>query len=206
MALPENFVYLKEVDSTIIQDVKYFTTENFIGRPIKGYQASECILTKKAAQALSELQKKLLSQQLSLKVFDCYRPQTAVNDFIVWSQDASDQKMKATYYPNVNKADFFKLGYVAEKSGHTRGSTVDLTLVRLHQGKKQEIDMGTHFDFMDELSHPLNRGVSTVARENRLLLRRMMEDAGFEAYPTEWWHFTLKEEPYPDTYFDFPVG
>jgi len=208
MALPVGFVYLKDVDSSIIQDVKYFTHDNFMGRPIKGYTAAECILTKKAAVALSELQRTLLPQHLSLKVYDCYRPQTAVNDFIAWSKDATDQKMKKDYYPNVNKADFFTLGYVAEKSTHTRGSTVDLTLARLptNNSKPIEMPMGTHFDFMDELSHSLSPNIRGEEKKNRLLLRRLMQKAGFEPYDKEWWHFTFKDEPYPDTYFDFPVA
>jgi D-alanyl-D-alanine dipeptidase len=208
IALPNGFVYLKDIDTSIIQDMKYFTHDNFIGRPIKGYAAAECILTQNAARALSKLQRTLLSKSLSLKVYDCYRPQTAVNDFIVWSKDASDQKMKKNYYPNVNKADFFKLGYVAEKSGHTRGSTVDLTLVRLpvNGGEPLQIAMGTHFDFMDELSHSLSPNIHGDARNNRLFLRSMMQKAGFEPFDTEWWHFTLKEEPYPNTYFNFPVS
>ena len=207
MALPTGFVYLKDVDSSILQDVKYFTHNNFIGRPIQGYAAAECILTQEAAHALSKLQQQLLPQHLSLKVYDCYRPQAAVNDFIAWSKDASDQKMKKDYYPRVNKANLFKLGYIAEESGHTRGSTVDLTLVHLptHGGASFEMNMGTHFDFMDELSHPLNPNIHDEARKNRLFLRSMMQKVGFEPYDQEWWHFTFKNEPYPDTYFDFPV-
>ena len=207
MALPAGFVYLKEVDSSIIQDVKYFTDNNFIGRPIKGYEAAECILTREAAHALSQLQQQLLSQNLSLKIYDGYRPQTAVDDFIAWSKDASDQKMKKDYYPNVNKADFFTLGYIAEKSTHTRGSTVDLTLVHLSANDKPvEMAMGTHFDFMDELSHPLNSNIGEKEKNNRLFLRSIMQQAGFEPYDKEWWHFTFKNDPYPDTYFNFPVA
>lgn len=205
MALPADFVYLKDIDSTIIQDVRYFSHDNFIGRPIKGYQAAQCILTKETAIAVSAVQQRLLPQKLSLKVFDCYRPQTAVNDFIAWSKDINDQKMKKQYYPHVNKADIFKLGYLAEKSGHTRGSTVDLTIVYLSENLPVEMDMGTHFDFMDELSHTLNPNVHGEKRNNRLFLRSMMEEAGFEPYELEWWHFTLKNEPFPATYFDFPV-
>lgn len=173
MALPAGFVYLKEIDPSIIQDVKYFTDDNFIGRPIKGYEAAECILTQEAAQALSKLQQQLLLQHLSLKIYDCYRPQTAVNDFIAWSKDASDQKMKKDYYPNVNKADFFTLGYVAEKSTHTRGSTVDLTLVHLsaNNNKPVEMAMGTHFDFMDELSHPLSPNIHEKEKNNRFFFK-----------------------------------
>jgi len=203
MALPTHFVYLREIDPSIIQDIKYFTSDNFMGRPINGYDAPQCIFTKDAALALAKVQQQLKKQSLSLKVFDCYRPQTAVNHFIVWSKDAVDQKMKSLYYPHVNKADCFKLGYVAEKSAHTRGSAVDLTIVRLPT--KIELDMGTRFDFMDESSYPLSEKIQGQARENRLLLRRLMQQYGFEPYEKEWWHFTFKNEAYPDTYFDFPV-
>ncbi|MCD6038985.1 MAG: hypothetical protein K0S27_385 [Gammaproteobacteria bacterium] len=206
--LPSGFVYLEDVDPTIIQDMKYHTHDNLIGRPIKGYESAKCILTKEAALALSHLQKTLLPQHLSLKVYDCYRPQIAVDDFIAWSQDVSDQKMKKNYYPRVNKADFFKLGYIAEKSAHTRGSTADLTLVYLQaNNKKDAVDMAmaTHFDFMDELSHTLNPQVEGKERENRLFLMNKMRAAGFLPYDKEWWHFTLENEPYPNTYFNFPV-
>ncbi len=205
MSLPDNFVYLEDIDPSIIQDIKYFTHDNFIGRPIAGYKTARCILTRPAALALAKVQKELQEKSLGLKVFDCYRPQTAVNDFIEWSKDASDQKMKAAYYPRVNKADFFTLGYVGKKSGHTRGSTVDLTIVRLepHQSAK-ELAMGTQFDFMDEHSHFLSDHIPAHARENRLLLRNVMQ-TDFKPYDIEWWHFTLKNEPFPDTYFDFSV-
>jgi D-alanyl-D-alanine dipeptidase len=204
MALPDNFVYLEDVDPSIIQEIKYFTHDNFIGRPIAGYETARCILTRPAALALTKIQKQLQSQSLSLKVFDCYRPQTAVNDFIKWSQDASDQKMKATYYPRINKADVFTLGYVAEKSGHTRGSTVDLTIVRVDHQSINELAMGTHFDFMDERSHYFSDHIQNESRENRQLLRTVMQ-TDFEPYDMEWWHFTLKNEPFPETYFDFAV-
>jgi len=206
MALPDKFVYLKDVDSSIIQEMKYITQDNFIGRPIAGYEAAQCILTQPTALALAKVQQALKSQGLSLKVFDCYRPQTAVNDFIKWSKDVTDQKMKARYYPRVDKADFFTLGYVGAKSGHTRGSTVDLTIVRLESNQPpKELAMGTRFDFMDELSHALSEHIQGKPRDNRLLLRNTMQQAGFNPYDTEWWHFTLRNEPFPDTYFDFPV-
>jgi len=201
--LPNDFVYLKDIAPTIQQDIKYFTHDNFIGRPLPGYEDSVCILTKPAAEALLNMQKKLNTNGLGLKVFDGYRPQTTVNEFIRWSQDVKDQKMKKYFYPNVNKADFFKLGYIAAKSGHTRGSTVDLTILDLNTN--EELDMGTPFDFMDELSHPSNRSVTTAHYQNRKLLMKLMAEYGFDSIDTEWWHFTLKNEPFPDTYFDFPV-
>ena len=207
MSLPADFVYLKDIDPTIIQDVKYFNHDNFIGRAIKGYAAAECILTKKAALALSILQRSLLAKQLSLKVFDCYRPQMAVDDFLRWTKNVNDQKMKAVYYPNIDKADFFKLGYLAERSSHSRGSTVDLTLVHLSHHNKEIIDMamGTPFDFMDERSHVISPVISDEEQKNRLLLNNLMQQAGFNPYDKEWWHFTLQNEPYPDTYFNFPI-
>jgi len=208
-ALPKGFVYLKDVDPTIIQDMRYATDNNFIGRPIKGYHAPQCILTREAARALSKLQQQLRQQSLGLKVFDCYRPETAVKDFVAWSQDFTDQKMKQDYYPNINKSDVFKLNYVAEKSGHSRGSTVDLTIVhlQLHSIKDPvEIEMGTHFDFLDKTSHPLAENVTRKAHYNRLLLQHLMQEHGFKPIDTEWWHFTLVDEPFPDTYFDFSVA
>ncbi|MBA3660220.1 MAG: M15 family metallopeptidase [Gammaproteobacteria bacterium] len=208
MALPAGFVYLEDIDPSIIQEMKYSTIHNFMGRPIQGYDNSKCILTRDAANALMKLQKELLAQSLSLKVFDCYRPQAAVNDIINWSQDGHDQKMKMSYYPNVNKKDFFDLGYLAKRSGHTRGSTVDVTIVHLlsgDPGKAREMNMGTHFDFMDELSYTFNTHVTGQSRQNRLFLREAMQQSGFDPYDQEWWHFTLAHEPYPDTYFNFPV-
>ncbi|MGB6976311.1 MAG: M15 family metallopeptidase, partial [Gammaproteobacteria bacterium] len=202
--LPPGFVYLKDIDATIVQDIRYSTYHNFIGRPIKGYETGECILTKPAALALANTQKELQHAALSLKVYDCYRPQMAVDDFIAWSQQPNAQQMKAEFYPRVNKVDFFKLGYVAAKSSHTRGSTVDLTLVPIsnlaqeqyHPGQKLiacfvpylkrfhdgSIDMGTGFDCMDELSHNDNNAINLVAYHHRLLLKKLMEKYGFVPY------------------------
>ena len=204
--LPKDFVYLKDVAPSIQHDIRYYTHNNFIGRPLPGYDSPVCILTKPTAYALLKIQKELNKDGLGLKVFDGYRPQMTVDEFIRWSTDIQDQKMKTEYYPNVNKADFFKLGYVGAKSGHTRGSTVDLTIIDLKTN--QELDMGTHFDFMDELSHPFNRSVTMKQYQNRQLLNRIMTEYGFiplNAEDTEWWHFTLKDEPFPNAYFNFPV-
>jgi len=201
--LPEGFVYLKNVAPTIIQEIRYGGSHNFIGRPIKGYETPACILTKPAAMALSNVQKDLNKKNLSLKVFDCYRPQIAVDDFIAWSKDENDQKMKAEFYPFVDKSELFNLGYIASKSGHTRGSTTDLTIVSLKTGK--ELDMGTNFDYMDPLSHNDNKHIGELAYQNRMILKDTMEKYGFAPYEKEWWHFTLKNEPYPDTYFNFPI-
>jgi D-alanyl-D-alanine dipeptidase len=204
LALPSSFVYLKEIAPSIEEDLRYYTAYNFIGRPIQGYEKPRCILTKVAAEALLKIQNKLSQQGLGLKVFDCYRPQMAVNDFIQWSKDVSDQKMKADYYPRVNKADFFKLGYVAARSGHSRGSTVDLTIIDKHTQKA--LDMGTSFDFMDERSHPFSSEILPLQARNRRLLRKLMIENGFVPFSTEWWHFTFKNEPYLQTFFNFPVN
>ncbi len=203
MALPTEFVYLKDMDKSIIQDIKYFTNDNFIGRPIKGYKIPQCILTRKMGTYLSNIQQKLKLKELSLKVYDCYRPQAAVDDFIAWSHDIYDQKMKGAYYPNIEKANLFKLGYIAKKSSHTRGSTVDLTLVSLKTG--EELDMGTHFDYMDNKSFVFAGDISREAKNNRFFLRKIMQENGFKTYDKEWWHFTLKDEPFPGTYFHFLI-
>lgn len=202
--LPQGFVYLKDVNPTIVQEMRYAGSHNFIGRPIDGYHAAACILSLPAADALSKVQTELKKKNLSLKVFDCYRPQMAVDDFIAWSKDLKDQKMKAEFYPFVDKSELFNRGYIAAKSGHTRGSTMDLTIVSEKTGK--ELDMGTHFDYMDPLSHNDNKNISAEAHQNRMLLKNTMMKYGFEPYEKEWWHFTLKNEPYPNTYFNFPVG
>lgn len=202
-SLPDGFVYLNDIDSSIIQDMKYFTPDNFIGRPMPGYEAAVCITLEVVAIALSEIQKELISQDLSLKVFDCYRPQLTVNEFIAWSERENDEIMKSLYYPHITKADFFKLGYVNARSAHSRGSAVDLTLVDLT--RHEELDMGTRFDFMDETSHPLSKNIIGHAKANRLFLRDLMLKAGFEPLETEWWHFRYIAEPFPDTYFNFPI-
>lgn len=226
-ALPTGFVYLKDVDPSIVQDMRYAGYHNFIGRPIQGYFASECILSAQAAQSLHAVQSELKQSGLSLKVFDCYRPQMAVNDFIAWSKNPKDQQMKTEFYPRVNKKDFFKLGYVMAHSGHSRGSTVDLTIIAMpvressayHPGQKlfscygpyqqrfhdNSIEMGTGYDCMDVLSHGDNHAINMIAYHNRILLKDIMTKYGFVPYPEEWWHFTLKTEPFPMTYFNFPI-
>lgn len=206
MSFPVPFVYLKAIDKTILQDIRYITSNNFTGQPIPGYEAPKCILTREAATALASVQKHLRKDGLSLKVYDGYRPQRAVDFFVEWSQSVDNQITKQSYYPRIDKKDFFKLNYVQKMSSHSRGSTVDLTIVKIFSnGAAEELNMGTPFDYMDELSHPLNKQVDKIAQNNRLFLRRIMESAGFKPIDTEWWHFTLKNEPYPETYFDFPV-
>ena len=207
LLLPAGFVYLQDIDPTIIQEMRYFTDNNFVGRRIDGYEAGKCILTREAAMALQTVQQRLASSGYGLKVYDCYRPQRAVEDFIRWSADPSDQKMKQEYYPHLQKPDLFTKGYIATRSAHTRGSTVDLTIVSIKiPGSPKEIEMGTHFDYLDELSHPLTFKVAAPFRANRLMLRKVMQQAGFLPYDKEWWHFTLGNEPFPDTWFDFPVA
>lgn len=201
--LPAGFVYLDQVDPTILQDIRYATSENFTGRRVKGYKRARCILSAEAARQLAKAQHILAKQSLGIKVIDGYRPKQAVSDFMRWSQNARDQRMKAEYYPNVNKKDLFALEYIAPKSAHTRGSAVDITLVQLPSAT--ELDMGTHVDFLDERSYSMSKNISPTAQRNRVILRSAMEAAGFKPTRTEWWHFSLIREPFPDTYFDFPV-
>ena len=226
--LPNDFVYLKNIDSSIQQDIRYAGYHNFVGRPIDGYNVGECILTRRAAVALKAVQADLRKLGLELKVYDCYRPTRAVRDFMQWSKNPNDQIMKKEFYPNVNKKDFFKLGYVASQSGHSRGSTMDLTIVKtplatqahykvgqpfnactddyIHRFHDNSIDMGTGFDCMDEKSHNDVKNISEIAYHNRMLLKHVMEKQGFVAYEPEWWHFTLKNEPYPNRYFDCEIN
>jgi zinc D-Ala-D-Ala dipeptidase len=204
--LPEFFVYLEDVIPDVQVDLRYYSDRNFLGRRVAGYVESRCILTKQAAEALRKVQEDLNRFGLGLKVFDAYRPQRAVDDFVRWGKDFSDTKMRAEYYPKVQKEDLFKEGYIAEKSSHSRGSTVDLTVIYLDQQQSEsELDMGTTFDFFGPESWPDSPLVSPVHRSHRLLLQVIMQKHGFEPYPKEWWHFTLRDEPFPNTYFNFPV-
>lgn len=204
------FKYLEDIDSTIPHRILYAGNDNIIGRPIAGYLAPRCIVSEVLGKNLSAVQKDAQSLGLSLLVYDAYRPFRAVEDFVFWSQDTHDQIKKDFFYPRVNKADFFALGYVGMRSYHCRGAAVDVTLVPLSPYNEplidQPLDMGTVFDYMDELSHTENTSIGSGAQENRQRLCRLMEKHGFENYPHEWWHFNLKEEPFPHTYFDFPVG
>lgn len=198
-----DFVYVKDLIPSIQEDIRYYTNNNFIGRRIQGYEKPVCILTKSAAYALLKVQNTLSEKNLGIKVYDCYRPQMAVDDFFQWSQNPNDQTMKAEYYPHIDKSELFKHNYIAYRSGHTRGSTVDLTIIDLNTYKS--LDMGTPFDFMDPLSHPSCRTITPEQFKNRMLLRTCMQKAGFIPLKTEWWHFTLSNEPYQTTYFNFPV-
>lgn len=204
--LHEDFVYIENVIPNIKVDLRYCTDSNFLGRRVDGYVQPRCILTKQAAEALAKVQEDLNRFGLGLKVFDAYRPQRAVDHFVRWGKDLNDTKMQAEYYPKVEKKDLFKEGYIAEKSGHSRGSTVDLTIVCLgRQSEEPELDMGTAFDFFGPEAWPDSQLVSPVHRAHRMLLQVLMGKHGFEPYPKEWWHFTLRDEPFPETYFDFPV-
>lgn len=202
MSTPDSpIVPLADVDPTIGQDPRYASDNNFIGRPIRGYLAPQVMLTGEAAKALKDAQEMAQKKGYSFLVFDGYRPQQAVDHFVEWGADLADTLQKATYYPDVPKGELFDRGYIAARSGHSRGSTVDLTLTK----DGDPLDMGTLFDFFDELSHTENPAITGEAMANRMLLKEIMESAGFSNYVNEWWHYTLKDEPYPDTYFDLPI-
>lgn len=201
--MPKEFVYLGDVDKTIKVELRYFSANNFIGQKIDGYNNNCLILTKKTALALKEVQKILSLKGFSLKIYDAYRPQQAVNHFVTWAKNVNDTLMKAKYYPDVPKSELFKQGYIASKSGHSRGSTVDLTIVDLVNGK--ELDMGSGYDFFGLQSHPFYKNITKEQKENRMYLREIMLLNGFVPYENEWWHFTLSNEPFPKSYFNFPV-
>jgi D-alanyl-D-alanine dipeptidase len=198
---PASFVDAAKVVPGLAIEMRYVTDNNFVGRPIDGYEKPVCLLTRQAAQALAEVARDLEPRGLKLKVFDCYRPKRAVAHFLRWAQAVNDLKNKSAYYPDLDKRQLFSDGYIAANSGHSRGSTVDLTLV----GKAGELDMGTPFDFLSRRSNTLNPAIGKEALNNRVLLALAMSRRGFRAYDKEWWHFTLRGEPFPETYFDFPV-
>ena len=204
MALPEGFVYIDEVVPGVRQDLRYAGSNNFVGRPVIGYVGHRAILTKEAARALAGVQQDLKAFGLALLVFDGYRPQQAVDDFVAWSKDPYETRMQAEYYPKVEKRLLFPEGYIAERSGHSRGSTVDLTLASANE-PYNPLDMGTHFDYFGPESWPDYPGVIPQQRANRLLLQTLMQQHGFKAYAQEWWHFTYENEPFPDRYFNFLV-
>jgi D-alanyl-D-alanine dipeptidase len=201
--LPSGFVDAAAVVDGLAVDMRYFSNNNFVGERIDGYEHARCVLSAQAAFALAAAQKNLAARGLGLKVFDCYRPQRAVAHFVRWAQKVDDVRRKSQFYPDVDKRDLFKDGYISERSGHSRGSTVDLTLVRRADGR--ELDMGSPFDFFSPKSSPTDRGVSPEAQRNHALLAEAMTAGGFRPYDKEWWHFTLANEPFPETYFDFPV-
>ena len=201
--LPEGFVLVGEAIPDALLDIRYYTTYNFVGARIDGYEAPVAVLTREAADALKLVSDDMKAQGLRLVIYDAYRPQRAVDHFARWAEDIADTRMKAVFYPDVDKADLFEKGFIARRSGHSRGSTVDLTLLDEATGKL--LDMGGPFDFFGELSHPDYPGVTPAQHANRMLLRDAMVTHGFRPLSTEWWHFTLVNEPYPDPYFDFPV-
>lgn len=201
---PSGFVLLADQAPGIIQEIRYYSTYNFIGDRIDGYEEPCALLTKEAARALRSASNEMMVHGYRFKVFDAYRPARAVKHFVLWGIEDQDIRMKPYFYPELQKQELFSKGYIATESSHSRGSTVDLTLLDMQTGK--ELDMGSPFDLFSEISHPDYRGVTDEQYENRMLLRRVMLRNGFAPIDCEWWHFTLEDEPYPDTYFDFPVS
>jgi len=201
--LPKGFVYVEDVIPTIKVELRYFSNYNFVGQPVDGYHKEVAILTTQAAKALQQVQNELKQYNLSIMIYDSYRPQRAVNHFVRWAHDLNDTINKRIFYPDVMKQNLFKEGYIASKSGHSRGSTLDITLVDLNTC--EPLDMGSHYDFFSSESWVENNHLTAQQRANRMLLQIVMLKHGFRNYPKEWWHFTLQNEPFPDTYFDFPI-
>lgn len=201
--LPEGFVYVKDIIPDLDVELRYATTNNFIGKPIDGYQSNHLILTEQTANALKLIQQELQMQNLCLKVYDGYRPQRAVNHFMHWARELNDTINKQQFYPNVDKRNLFIEAYIATRSGHSKGSTVDVTLIEGNSGKS--LDMGSAYDFFGVESWVNYENISLLQKKNRQLLQAIMLKHGFINYPREWWHFTLKDEPFPNTYFDFLV-
>ncbi len=202
--LPLDFVYLRSIDPSIKQQIAYASSNNFVGHVIPGYNKAECILTERAAKGLQEIQQELIKQNLSLLVYDCYRPERSVLYFYHWSKDLANQKNKQHYYPDIPKEQLFLDGYIALYSGHSRGSTADLTIIDLQTGVP--LDMGSTFDFLGRQSHLDYAKLTSEQIKNRAFLHKIMIQHGFEPYEKEWWHFTLNNEPHPDEYFDFVVA
>jgi zinc D-Ala-D-Ala dipeptidase len=225
---PEGFVRLSDVAPDVLQEIRYYGEHNFLGRPVTGYDAAECWLTEPAAQALAEVQAEVAAQGYTLKAYDCYRPQRAVDDFVAWAQDPVDDTTRAEFYPRLEKDALFPRGYILEKSGHSRGSTIDLTIVPDGAGVSPEwnvgdplvdctakvdkrfpdtsVDMGTGFDCFDPKSATETTKITAEQKANRRVLVDAMTAAGFTNLPEEWWHYMLTDEPYPDTYFDVPIS
>lgn len=209
-------VDIKSIIPDIALDIRYYTNFNFVGKPVDGYKKPKCLLSKEAATALKPVQEALLKQNFALKIYDCYRPQRAVDHFVRWAKDLEDTQMKSVFYPAVDKKDLFRKGYIAARSGHSRGSTVDLTIIPYPPPpqapyvsgtpfKDNSIDMGTSFDYFDPLSHTENPQITGKPHAHRMLLKQLMEKHGFRNIREEWWHFTLKNEPFRNQYFNFPV-
>lgn len=201
--MPADFVVLAEVIPDVIQEIRYHSTYNFVGERVDGYEAPIAIITRQAAEALKGVNEEVMAKGYRLKIFDVYRPQRAVNHFIRWAKEVDNVKMKEYFYPEVPKEELFEREYIMARSGHSRGSTVDLTLFNMQTGK--EVDMGGTFDWFGERSHPDFEDITEEQKANRFLLREAMLRHGFKPLDSEWWHFTLADEPYPDTYFDFPI-
>ena len=201
----DGFVLLSDAVPDVIQEIRYYSTYNFVGERIDGYEEPCALMTKEAAAALKEVSDDVMAQGYRLKIYDAYRPQMAVDNFVRWAEDLDAVEMKPYFYPEVDKTLLFEQGYIDAKSGHSRGSTVDLTLFDMQTGK--ELDMGGTFDYFGELSHPdYTKTLTEQQLANRNILRDAMLRHGFKPLDTEWWHFTLKDEPYPDTYFEFKVS
>ena len=224
--LPEGFVYLDQIEKTILSDIRYGKEWNFLGSPVSGYITdSKVILTEKAALALKKAQEKCQKDGYCLVVYDAYRPQKASNQFMQWGSDLVDQKMKAEFYPRIDKESVHALGYLAKQSGHSRGSAVDVTLIPWGHSLREivvekrtlqdgfeicylndgTLDMGSSFDLFDVASHYENEVIASSYKERRRYLKELMEAVGFEGYTKEWWHFSLKDEPFPEIFFDFDV-
>ncbi len=201
---PSHFVVLGDFVPGIIQEIRYHSTYNFIGERIDGYEEPVALLTIEAARALKGVSNEVNAQGFRLKVFDAYRPASAVKHFVLWGIDDLDLRMKPFFYPDLEKQELFAKGYIAKQSSHSRGSAVDLTLLDMKTGK--EVDMGSPFDLFSEVSHPDHKGVTQEQYENRMFLQKAMVRNGFQPLSCEWWHFSLKDEPFPDTYFEFPVS
>ena len=203
MTMHDDFVFVDELVPGVRWDAKYATWDNFTGRPVDGYLANRVVGTRAFCAALEQVRDKAESLGFGLLLWDVYRPQRAVDCFLRWSRQPEDGRTKPRHYPNIGRAEMFEKGYVAAKSGHSRGSTVDLTLYHLATGELAA--MGGDHDLMDPISHHGAAGTTRLEASNRRHLRALMESCGFESYDHEWWHYTLKDEPYPDTYFDFPI-
>lgn len=221
--LPNGFVFLTDIDPTITENSRYYTHHNFLAKPVSGYNTPRLICTKEAASNLKEANASLKKNGYKLVVYDAYRPQSAVDEFKRWSESNNNQEKKGYYYPTINKKDLFKNGYIAQKSGHSRGSTFDLTLIELGKNLKpiseskrilkngetivflddNTVDMGSSFDLFHEVSHHGTNLINNEHTKNRELLKAIMQEHGFNEYKKEWWHYTLKNEPYKNTYFDF---
>ena len=198
------FTVLSDYVPAVVQEIRYHSTYNFIGDRIDGYEEPCALVTTETARALKSASNELIVQGYRLKVFDAYRPASAVKHFILWGIEDTDIRMKPYFYPDLEKQELFSKGYIAKQSSHSRGSAVDLTLLDMATGK--ELDMGSPFDFFGEISHPDCRDITDEQYENRMRLQRVMLRNGFEPLDCEWWHFVLADEPYPDTYFNFPVS